>query len=96
MFSEDFHTVFLILKVQVYSPASADLCLLAQEGILDYGEHTVIRIPRSGATALNEGPVAGERHFIRYVDGIQNCSYDPEFRFLGIDNDQFIFSNAPA
>jgi hypothetical protein len=94
MLVENSHTVFLILKIQVCSRASASQCILAKEGILEYGEHTVIRIPLSSATPLNGGPVAGERYFIRYTDGIENNPYGPEFYFLGVRDEQLVFSSA--
>ena len=94
MLVENSHTVLLILKIQVCSLASASQCLLAQEGLLEYGEHTFIRIPLSSATPVNEGPVAGERYFIRYTDGIENNPYGPEFDFLGVRDEQLVFSSA--
>jgi hypothetical protein len=93
MLVENSHTVFLILKIEVCSLASASQCLLAEEGILEYGEHTVIRIPLSSATPLNGGPLAGERYFIRYMDGMENNPYDSNFHFLGVRDAQLVFSS---
>src|SRR5690242_3776706 len=92
---ENFHMVLLILKIRICSLVDAEPCLMAKEGILEYNQHTMIRIPLSEAELLKGKPVVDDRYYIHYVDGIENCPYGPEFRFLGIDNDQFIFSSAP-
>ncbi len=94
MLTENPHTVLLILKIQVCSPASASQCILAKEGILECSEHIVIRIPLSSATPLNGGPVTGEYYFISYTDGIENNPFGPEFRFLGIKEEHLVFSSA--
>ena len=84
----------LIMNVQVFSSDMLAYCLTSKEAILRQNTHTVIKIPTSTAKSVNGGPVVGQRYFVRYVDGIASDFTRPEFRYLGTENEQFVFSSA--
>ena len=84
----------LILNVQVFSSGMTDCLLVSQEGILQDEQDTIIRIPSYQARLFNGGPVIGNHYSIRYMDGIENHLCGPEFYYLGIMDQQFIFSVA--
>jgi hypothetical protein len=84
----------LIMNVQVFSLDIDGSCLTSDEGILKCGRHLEITIPLSSANPVNQGPIVGERYFVRYEDEIAHETYQPEFCYVGITDNQLIFSNA--
>ena len=87
------HIPLLIMNVQVFSLDMDARCLTSNEAILQYDEHAVIKIPLRNAHPVNGGPVIGEHYFVRYVDGIAQEIYPPEFRYVGAVNGQLVFSS---
>jgi len=87
------HIPLLIMNVQVFSLNMAARCLTSKEAILQYDTHAVIKIPLRDAHPVNGGPVVGEHYFVRYVDGIAQETYPPEYRYVGAVNEQLVFSS---
>lgn len=83
----------LIMNVQVFSSDMAARCLTSKEAILRHTTHTIIKIPASTAKPVNGGPVVGQRYFVHYMDGIASDFTRPEFRYLGREGDQLVFSS---
>ena len=84
----------LIMNVQVCSPDMNFRYLTSKEGILKYECHSEIKIPVSNATTVNGGPIVGKRYCIRYLDGIEQDICPPELFYIGIADNQFVFSSA--
>ena len=84
----------LIMNVQVFSLDMDARYLTSHEGVLQYDRHTTIKIPLGEANQVNGGPVVGERYFVRYVDGIAQDMFPPEFRYLGTVGQELVFSSA--
>lgn len=84
----------LIMNVQVFSVNMEAYYLTSKEAILRYGKDAVIKIPLCAANKVNGGPVIGERYFVRYVDGIGQDSYPPEFRYVGMKDKQLVFAGS--
>ena len=85
----------MIMNVQVFSFATNDVLLESKEGILHDDQHTTIKIWLDEARFLNGGPVVGEPYFMRYVNGIENSFYSPEFYYMGLMDHQLVFSTEP-
>jgi hypothetical protein len=86
------HIPLLIMNVQVFFLNRDARCLTSKEAILQYDTHAVIKIPLCDAHPVNGGPVIGEHYFVRYVDGIAQEIFPPEFRYVGAVNEQLVFS----
>jgi hypothetical protein len=86
----------LIMNVQVFSLGMDIRYLTSDEGILEYEHHTEIKIPLCDASSVNGGPVIGERYFVRYLDGIAEDFYPLQFCYIGIIDQQLVFSTAVA
>ena len=83
----------LIMNVQVYSSDKYIRCLTSQEAILNCNEDMEIKIPFGAAKAANDELIIGERYLVRYVDGMEQSSYPPEFCYVGIADKQLVFSS---
>ena len=83
----------LIMNVQVFSTDMDARYLTSKEAILRYGKNMVIKIPLWAAKTINDGLVVGESYFVRYVDGIGQDFYPPEFRYIGMRDKQLVFSS---
>jgi len=84
----------LIMNVQVFSLGMDARYLTSNEGVLQYDRHTEIRISLRDANPINGGPIVGERYFVHYLDGIAEDIHPPRFCYIGIVNQQFVFSTA--
>lgn len=83
----------LIMNVQVFSVDMDARYLTSNEAILRYDKDAIIRIPLSAAKSVNGGPVIGERYFVRYLNGIDQDFYPPEFCYIGTKDKQLVFSS---
>ena len=83
----------LITNVQVFSVEMDARYLTSKEAILRHEQDTVIKIPLSAAKPTNGGLVVGKHYFVRYLDGIGEDFYPPEFYFVGVKDKQLIFSS---
>lgn len=81
----------LIMNVQVFSLSMDIRYLTSREGILQCNGYTMIKIPLCAASLLNGGPVVGERYYVRYLDGIVQDFYPPEFCYVGVEDQQLMF-----
>ena len=88
------HIPLLIMNVQVFSLDLDARCLTSNEAILQYDKHAVIKIPLCEARPIDGGPVIGKHYFVRYVDGIAQDIYPPEFCYDGTVDQQLVFSGA--
>jgi len=86
----------LIMNIKVFS-SNTDICYLtSSEGILKYNHALeTIQIPLSVAKSLNGGPLIGEQYLIYYADGMINDPFPHEFYYIGTENGQLVFSQAP-
>jgi len=83
----------LIMNVQVFSLEMDARYLTSNEAILQYDQDAVIKIPLRGAHPVNGGPIIGKHYFVRYVDGIAQNIYPPEFCYVGTVDQQLVFSS---
>lgn len=84
----------LIMNVQVFSSDMHARYLTSKEAILHYNQEMEIKIPLNTAnTTYHQGLVIGEQYFVRYVDGIEQLTCPPEFRYIGMKNKQLVFSS---
>ena len=83
----------LIMNVQVFSVNMNARYLTSKEAVLCCDKDLVIKIPSYAAESANGGPVIGDRYFVRYVDGIGQNPYPPEFRYVGVMDKQLVFSS---
>lgn len=83
----------LIMNVKVFSVDMDTYYLTSKEAILRCDNDMVIKIPLYDAQPINGGPVIGEYYFVRYMDGIGDDFYPPEFQYLGMKNKQLVFSS---
>jgi hypothetical protein len=81
----------LIMNVQVFSLSMDIRYLTSREGILQCNGYTMIKVPLCAASLLNGGPVVGERYYVRYLDGIVQDLYPPEFCYVGVEDQQLMF-----
>jgi hypothetical protein len=84
----------LLMNVQVFSTDMDARYLTSKEAVLRDGNATTIKIPLCAAKSVNGGPVVGKHYFLRYMDGIEQSSFNfPEFKYLGLMNEQLVFSS---
>ena len=81
----------LVMNVQVFSLNMDIRYLTSREGILQCNGYTMIKIPLCTAQLFNGGPVVGERYYVRYLDGIVQDRYPPEFCYVGVVDQQLMF-----
>lgn len=83
----------LVMNVQVFSIDMNARYLTSKEAVLRYENATTIKIPLCAAKSVNGGPIVGKNYFLRYMDGIGQDFYPPEFKYLGTMNEQLVFSS---
>lgn len=81
----------LIMNVQVFSLDMHARYLTSKEAILRCNEEMEIKIPLNAANPTDD-LVIGENYFLRYVHGIEQHFYLPEFRYIGMKDKQLVFS----
>ncbi len=83
----------LIMNVQVFSVDMHARYLTSKEAILRCDENMEIKIPVNAANPNHNGLVIGENYFVRYINGIEQHFYPPEFRYVGMKDKQLVFSS---
>jgi hypothetical protein len=84
----------LVINIQVFSLDTDTRYLTSSEGILTGNAVTEIKIPLFDARLINGGPIVGERYFVRYLDGIGEESFPADFFYIGMIDNQLVFSSA--